>query len=232
MLAHRVMMGSGAGDPYWNNVVALLHFDGADASTTFTDVKGHTFTANGNAQIDIAQSLFGGASGLFDGSGDYISTPNSADFNFGTGDFEVEVAVRFNALPVNTAAVIFSTYDGGAGSWAVEYRNDGGLGNRFCFQIGTTQYNFAWTPSINTWYRTAVSRSGTALRAFINGTQIGSTLTDSSNIGNTAPLWIGALNSGGAAFFFNGWLDECRITKGVAPHTANYTPDTAPFPDQ
>jgi len=65
----------------------LLHMDGADGSTTFTDEAGHTVTANGNAQIDTAQNVFGGASGLFDGSSGYLTVPDSEDWNFGTGDF-------------------------------------------------------------------------------------------------------------------------------------------------
>ncbi|MGE3298622.1 MAG: phage tail protein, partial [Porticoccaceae bacterium] len=77
----------GAGeDPYWNNVVALLHMDGTNGSTTFTDQKGHTFTATGNAQISTAQSKFGGASALFDGTGDLVSSADHADWALGAGD--------------------------------------------------------------------------------------------------------------------------------------------------
>jgi len=231
MLAHRVMMGVASGDPYWGNVVALLHFDGADASTTFTDVKGHTFTAVGNAQIDTAESLFGGASGLFDGSGDYLSAPDSADWDFGTGDFTVELAIRFASLPVNAVMTVVSTYVDSTSGLSIQYRTDGGAGNRLTFGFGDTPNNFAWSPSINTWYRVAVSRSGTSLRAFIDGTQIGSTITNSSNLTNTAALWIGAIDFGGPIQNFNGWLDELRITKGVARHTSNYTVDAAAFPD-
>jgi hypothetical protein len=217
-------------DPYIANRVAILHFDGADASTTFTDVKGHTFTANGNAQIDTAQSLFGGASGLFDGSGDYLSTPNSADFDFGTGDFEVEIAVRFNTLPSSASMTLIGNYGGSTTGWTLQYRNDGGGGNRLRFGVvGDTGFDFAWTPTTGTLYRIAISRAGTSLRTFVDGTQIGSTQTSSHNITSTASFFIGALNS--IVQFFNGWLDEGRITKGVAQHTVNNTPGAAPFPD-
>ncbi|MGE3429317.1 MAG: phage tail protein, partial [Hyphomicrobiaceae bacterium] len=77
----------GAGeDEYWNNVIALLHMDGTNGSTTFTDQKGHTFTATGNAQISTAQSKFGGASALFDGTGDLVSSADHADWALGAGD--------------------------------------------------------------------------------------------------------------------------------------------------
>ena len=224
-------LDSGSADPSWSSVVALLHFNGADGSTTFADEAGHTFTANGNAQIDNAQGLFSGTSLLLDGSGDYLSTPDSADWDFGTGDFTVEVAVRFAALPVNSAAALLSTYAGSSAGWGVQYRNDGGGGNRLRVFVGgdTVFFDFAWTPSTGTWYRIGVSRSGSSLRAFIDGTQIGSTATNSTNISSTAALWVGALLSGSAIQFVNGWIDELRITKGVARFTANYTPDSAPF---
>ena len=76
---------------------ALLHFDGADASTTFTDESGKTWTPAGTAQIDTAQSVFGGASGLFDGDSDYISTPTGSDFDFGSGNLTIDFWVRVSS---------------------------------------------------------------------------------------------------------------------------------------
>lgn len=221
-------------DPYFANVVALLHFDGTDGSTTFTDVKGHTFTANGNAQIDTAQSLFGGASGLFDGSGDYLSTPDSADWDFGTGDFTLELAVRFNALPVNSSMTFLSTYQNSSSGWSFQYRNDsgGGSGNRLQINMtgDTTNLTFAWSPSAATWYRVSLARSGTSVRAFVDGAQVGSTVESSANLSSAAALVVGQIGSG--IHYFNGWMDEVRITKGVARYAANYLPWAAQFPDR
>jgi hypothetical protein len=64
---------------------SLLHFDGDNASTTFLDESGKTWTRYGDAQISTAQNKFGPSSGLFDGTGDYITTPQNADFDFGDG---------------------------------------------------------------------------------------------------------------------------------------------------
>ena len=80
-------------DPYWANVSLLLHFEGTDASTTFTDSSSHTrtFTVSGEAQIDTAHYVFGTASGLFDGTGDYITDDTGADSDFAfPGDFTIE----------------------------------------------------------------------------------------------------------------------------------------------
>lgn len=220
---------TGSIDPYWSSVSALLHFNGANGSTAFIDEKGHLFTASGNAQISTAQSVFGGASGAFDGSGDYVSTPSSDDFNFGTGDFTIELAVRFASLPVNSVVSLVSAYLNSTTGLSIQYRTDGGSGNRLTFGVGDTSNNFAWSPATGTWYRVAVTRSGTSLRAFIDGTQIGSTITNSSNLNSTAALWIGALNFSGGVQFLNGWIDEMRITNGVARYTSNYTIASDPF---
>lgn len=79
------------------NTVSLLHLDGTDASTIITDeaVGGtHTWTANGNAQLDTADKKFGSASLLLDGDGDYVDTPDSADFDVGSGDFTVDFQMK------------------------------------------------------------------------------------------------------------------------------------------
>ena len=221
------------GDPYWASVVALLHFDGSDASTTFTDEKGHTFTAVGNAQIDTAQSKFGGAAGLFDGSGDRLTAPDSTDWDFGTGDFTVEFFIRFNALPSSTATSLVGNYVSSSSGWIVQFRNDS-PGARLAFgSSGDVPISgFSWSPSTATWYHVAVAREGSTLRAFAGGSQVGSDETNSENIaGSNGVLMIGAINTMGVIQHFNGWMDELRITKGVARYTAAFTPPTAPFPN-
>src|SRR3990167_4294419 len=96
----------------------LAHTDGTDGSTTFTDEAGIAITANGNAQIDTAQSKFGGASGLLDGTGDYLTTPDSDNYNFGSGDFSVDFQVRFNSVASNQDFIAHWT-DGSTHSWEI-----------------------------------------------------------------------------------------------------------------
>jgi hypothetical protein len=87
-----------AGDQYWYSKVLGLHCDGTNGSTTFTDVKGKTVTAVGNAQISTAQypALTGkSSSAYFDGTGDYLTLSNSTDFTF-PGDFTIQFFVRFS----------------------------------------------------------------------------------------------------------------------------------------
>jgi hypothetical protein len=85
--------------------------------------------------------------------------------------------------------------------------------------------------SVNTWYHVAITRQGNTFRTYLNGVQ-GSTWTSSAALYTpTKPLGIGSNPDG--SYSLNGWLDELRITKGVARYTgaASFTPPTAPFPE-
>lgn len=208
--------------------VALLHMDGADASTTFTDESGKSWTANGNAQIDTAQSKFGGASGLFDGT-DSVSSVDSADWDFGTADFSIDFWVRFNALPASGSAENFVWRDRTAGGQMIRVTVINVAGTyTLRAALDNVAKNQTWSsPSTGTWYHIAITRSGTSLYHFIDGTQVGSTLTSSENIADTTALNVGG--NGTSAEGVNGWLDEVRISKGIARWTANFTPPTTAY---
>ena len=221
--------GGADGDPLFASVTALLHMDGADASTTFTDVKGHTFTANGNAQIDTAQSVFGGAAGLFDGSGDHISSPSSSDWSL-TGDFCIEFRLRVNTLQ---AGDIFARGNGTATANAyVAFLNfAGGSNYRFTYtQNANEGGGYTLEDSIflsaGVWYAFCIDRSGSSMKLFRDGTEVDS-FTSSTSLNNADELNIGGSYFGGD---FNGWIDEFRITK-ASRRQASYTVDASAFPD-
>ena len=211
----------GGGDPYFSSVVSLLHFNGTDASTTFSDAF-RTWTANGNAQIDTAQSVFGGASGLFDGTTDFIQASTSADFDFSTGDWTVEFRLRFAAL--EDAAILSAN----AGSNNIIFNTAGNI-----LQVtfsGGTKSSTALTAGTNTWYAIAISRVGNTLYFFEDGAGIGTaSVTGESADFSATSVNIGALANGNNSH--NGWIDEYRVTKGVGRYSANYSIDTAAFPD-
>jgi hypothetical protein len=213
-----------ATDPDFASVSLLLHGDGTNGSTTITDnsPSPKTVTAVGNAQISTAQSKFGGASIAFDGSGDFLTTSASADLDFGVQDFTIELWHRFNNTTLDRGFV----GNGSNGRLDFIWRTSTGINlGRINTAFDST---FAWSPSVNVWYHIAISRSGTSLRAFIDGVQIGSTVTNSINY-NASSCIIGSSLSN--ARNSNGYIDDLRITKGVARYTANFTPPTAPFPD-
>lgn len=213
-----------------SQTVLLLHCDGIDGSTTFTDssISVKTITANGNAQIDTAQSVFGGACGLFDGTGDYLSTPDSNDFNFASGDFTIDFRVRFNVAPVSVDFV--GTWDDGNNhSWAVIYRS-GGLRFRYATtQTEQTDISFGtWSPSTNTWYHIEISRNGDNCYCFVDSVQVGSTgnFSGATFYDPNIITVIGARYSSTGPTIeaaLNGWMEEVRVSKGIARHTANFT---------
>jgi hypothetical protein len=113
--------GSAPIDPYWASVVLYAPFQAADGVTAMYDLTGrHVPTANADAQIDTAQKPFGASSLLLDGTGDNVTAPDSADWNFGSGDFTVEAAIRLPALPSSgNFMCVVSQWGAGVGqAWA------------------------------------------------------------------------------------------------------------------
>jgi hypothetical protein len=217
-------------DPFFANVSLLLHGDGTNGSTTITDSSPSpkTVTAFGDAQISTAQSKFGGASIAFDGSGDYLQTSTSSGFTMGTGDFTYELWL----YPSNTDAgyrriIIDNTYSSGQSGYGL-FRN----GSALEFWKRTPNTRIVDAPGALTagvWQHVAITRSGNSFRGFVNGIQVGATSTDSSE-SNATFLGIGRDTAAGTGDY-NGYIDDLRITKGVARYTTNFTPPTAPFPD-
>lgn len=199
----------------------LLHLNGDDGSTTIIDSSygAYSVSAYADAQIDTDQSKFGGASGLFDGTGDYLSVSNSSDWNFGTDDFTIDMWVRFNDT---TGVQTFISYNSDDDFSMKKEAN----GNFACYIAGVDEVSTTWNPSTNTWYHIAVSRSGTDVYGFIDGVA-GTTGDSSFNISDTEELHIGQSTLGSQSF--NGWIDECRVSKGTAIWTSGFTPPSAEY---
>jgi len=179
-----------------------------------------TITANGNAQVDTAQKKFGTGSYLGDGTGDFLSgTLGTAP---GTQDFTIEGWVRMAS---------FKDYDTFFGTTRGTTGFNCGTDSLKVFTIYSTdsgrifEVNNAF-PSTNTWYHWAITRSGTTLRGFVDGTKIAE-VSDSHNWSQTA-FRIGDLVPGGGESI-NGWLDEIRLSVGIARWTADFTPETSAY---
>jgi hypothetical protein len=211
-----------SGDVNYNNVSLLLHFDGANGSTTFTDNSPNTKTVSkfGDAQISTTQSKFGGASGYFDGNGDYL-TSSSSDFSFGSGDFTVEGWMYVVNSDVYRSIANFTTSSNNNTLCIIN--------NALLWYDGGTHRAESNTFAQNTWHHFAVTRSSGKIRIFVNGTKSNTDYTSFSNI-NSGSVRIGT-NGFSSSFWFNGYLDDIRITKGVARYTENFTPPTAAYPN-
>lgn len=244
---HGLLMAGGGGgpatDPNFANVVALLHFEGANNSTTFTDQTGKAWTANNGAKITTGFAKYGAASGnLNAGSGNTITTPSHADFNFGSGDFTVELWAYLPGITGHNQGIVCRDQIGGTRGWLMYTQNPsdpkpGALS--FSAWVGGTIYTVSDSASLatGTWHHVAACRDGGTLRLYKNGVQISNTAITGSVGAPSEPCAVGNLWGVGAAFgpdtIMNGYADELRITKGVCryPGGTTFTPPGAAFPN-
>ena len=217
-MLRRVMIAAnptGGGDPHWANVMLLAKFDGANASTSFADSSSfaRVMTGAGAAALSTARQQFGPSSLLLNGAnGNYVSASVPAM----AGDFTAEC---WGYLTDSGSSREVFTLPGNVSV----YRR--GLDNRISIYAGSiTPGTNSFPP--NVFQHVALTRSGTALRLFLNGA-----LEATATYGTALPagvLTIGAYSGGSEAWIGN--IDEFRLTAGVARYTAAFTPPAAPFP--
>ncbi len=216
-------------------VKLMLHCDGTDASTTITDssASAHTVTCVGNAQIDTASKKYGTGSLLFDGTGDYCTVPDHADWNFGTGDFSIDCWFK-----VNTSAIwqpICGQYQDSSNYWWLSLKITGSLYFlRFRVVVsGTTLFDNASPPITmgGDYNHLEWGRSGANVYMFHNGTSLtvdGLSITAATSMPNlTGVLEIGACYN--HTYVANGAMDELRITKGAIRHTSSFAVRSYPY---
>ena len=220
-------------DPFYSSVSLLLHGDGANGSTTFTNnsPSPKTVASNTGNIISTAQSQFGGAS-IFANS-TYMTYSANTAFELSNGDFTIECWYR--GTGGNTFSAIVSKGSTGTvtGSYALHFRSGSNL---LGFYLGNADNNvITSTTNIKTsgvWNHVAVSRVGNSTKLFINGTQEGITYTTPYTIATGGAFNVGALFFSLSGETIIGYIDDLRLTKGVGRYTANFTPPTLPFPNQ
>lgn len=225
MLAFRTALSGG--DPYFANVSLLLHMDGANNSTTFTDNSNNnrSVTANGNASISTTQSKFGGAAVALNGTTGYLITADNAVFNLSSGAFTIECWFYATSLTTNDSCLIAKDTYGINFSWSLAVRSNA---------IRTATNNIAgdWeflspaNVTTNTWNHVALVGNGSSMTHYLNGVAVGTknrTLTNASG-----SVRIGAYSKPDS--FFAGFIDELRVSK-VARYTSDFTVPSAAFPD-
>jgi hypothetical protein len=211
----------------------LLHMDGTDASTSFVDSsptpKTFTSPSGSNAQIDTAQSKFGGASGLFDGVGDYITTPDHADFALGSSDFTIDCWFRVNdagGTTLNLAGQCDNAATATTISFNIRRRPTNTI--RATVNVGSTAFNcdgaLGFTNALNPgWHHLAFVRTGSTLKLFIDGVQDGTVAVTGSVNDSANELAVGR-NGETPGSEWNGWIDEFCIRVGTAKWTSNFSP--------
>lgn len=219
-----------ASDPYFQNVVLLVGFNGTNGQTTFTDDSAytHALTRAGSAQVTVSNVKFGSGSGLFAGGSDAITSPYSTDWDFGSGDFTVEGWARFTSV--------------GNCGFIGQYNGTSGGGGQFVFESNSLRWNQygpsvgqifettnAWTPNPNQWYFLTAERFGTTYRLYRDGAMVCKVTGVTGAIGViSSPISIGPTFE----LSITGEMDEWRVTKGIARYAsdAGCPVPTAAFP--
>jgi hypothetical protein len=233
---------------------SLLHFEGGDGSTVILDETGRIWTVSGAAQLDTAQKKFGISSAVFDGSTAYITTPASPDFDLGTisagTNFTVDFWIYINALGLDNiimAHAVPASGGGGVGGWVIKIYS-----GMLEFTIGKNVRVDPWVanwqvaaPSTGAWHHIACIIESGVSKIYIDGIlQSGAWYTPSSAyatglIGfDTTRLDYGLRigqypdesPGGQGPAYLDGYLDEVRISAGIARWTADFTPPLYPYP--
>ncbi len=215
----------------------MMHFEEADGGTAFDDssASAHNPAGGGaNEQVDVDQKKFGIGSLLLDGTGDYVTVADSADWFMSTSEFTVDFWVRFNALPSATNMMLFAQFADGDNFAACHLDESGGVYTlKFEIEVANTttvSLSGTWTtPAVGTWYHIAVIRgwSGNVndWAITVDGTSLGTLISESDAWPNmVAAFEVGRGRAGAASTDFNGWKDEIRVSKGVSRWLANFMP--------
>ena len=209
------------------NTSLLLNFTNAGV---FDNAAMNDLTTVGSAQISTAQAKFGTGSISFNGTNSALTAPYSVLLNYGLAAFTIEFFVNFSDLSSNK--IILDTYTSAAagGGYQIYWRLSGQSIAFYANGVVVAQSSFN-SHVTGTWYHVAVTRdSANTLRIFIDGTQYASVAYSSDiNVATSAMLALGYQRTTGTNWF-NGYLDDVRVTKGYARYTANFTPPTAALP--
>jgi hypothetical protein len=235
------------GDPYWSNVVLLMGYEGANNSTGAPGMTDESSHAHGNATpngsyISTTIAQFGSSSLYVNNPGgtgsSVITFPNSADWQLGSGPFTIEMFVCSDTSIGSFGPFLISLW-GASGnfSWVLSVQ-----GQKLCWSVSTTGSNNLsdinglaslgyYTTIPTTFTHIAIDYDGAKYRTYINGTMDASSTTLRTLFNSTAVLAIGA-NYNASGNFYGGYIDELRITKGIARyHTDTSFPvPTAAFP--
>lgn len=208
-----------------SNTKLLLHMNSYDICTT---PKILTFV--GTAQISTAQYKFGESSLLLDGDSDYVTVPDSADWDFGSGAFTIDFWVRYNTI--STYSGYGEQYADSSHLWTLFY-SAGGDKKIYLYTEGTSGQIYLYFPFdsvVNTWYHIALCRtSGANWYGFVNG--VSKTVTISGGGTYDMPSIAADLRIGkdtNNTGYLNGYIDEYRVSKGIARWTSDFTPPTTP----
>jgi hypothetical protein len=227
-----------------NTSLLTLQYSGGANNGGFADNS--EFNNTVTRGVTPAQGTFSpysqmGWSNYFNGSTDYLSIANNAAFNFGTGDFTIEM--WFNIAgdsPLDGGsqknAVLFSNLNASGaitGLTAILFGSSSvtGTGIGLYYFVSNTGYTYGFSGTAftkNVWYHLAFSMTGGTIKTYINGT-LQDTETPTQNVTSTNAFLIGASAQTSYQRFFNGYISNFRVVKGTGLYTSAFTPSTSPL---
>jgi hypothetical protein len=214
-------------DQYFSNVSLLIHADGTGSNFVDSSSSPKTISVSGVTQ-STAQSKFGGSSAYFDGNS-FMTVPYSTALDLSTGDWTVEAwwlpqggtdpnIISITTLGNTYAQVRITAYS------VSNFR-------LLCGQNGNwINTNTGGTWSNGNWYHLAAVRSGSQFYLFVNGTLAINYASSASLTSGNAATYIGVVDSSGVNKV-NGYIDDIRVSKGIARYTSNFAVPTAAFPN-
>ena len=216
-----------AKDAQFKNVTMLLHGNGTNGAqnNTFVDssTNNFTITRNGNTTQGTFTPYGSNWSNYFDGTGDYLTVPSNAAFDFGTGDFTIEWWQYWNSAPATYGNIYSNNY---ATSPNIVIQTASGLSKYVVYMNGTsTTITESSSATLGVWYHYAVVRNGTTVTIYRNGVSTGS-VTYSGNVGSSS---VTQYICGDNYVVSNSYVSNFRIVKGTAVYTSAFTPSTTPL---
>ena len=214
-------------DPLFDKVTLLWHWDGPNgANSPVYDHSNYRWghTNAGGASFSTGAIKFGISSGLFDGADHIRIVPGIQAI--GTSDFTIEMWVNHRVI--------------GNTDYLFDYRGNNADVDRPALRLNATKLEYvvssaaritsSYVPVVGTWYHLAVCRVAGQTRMFVNGVQTGATYADAHNYTTATERPRFAADGAGPNNFFDGYLDDVRITH-AGRYAANFTVPAEAFPN-
>ena len=226
-------------DQYYNSCSLLCHFDKLNSSGSFIDNSRNnlTITSVNGETISNVQSKFGGASAFFDGTNDYVTIADTVPLRLGSTAYTIEAWIYLLSLPSSgTAWSIFqqNQHIGGGNFLELIVSNSGGTyyieGNLYNSSVYKYLVTKTVTNLLNVWHHVALIWTGTTAYVSFDGV-LSTGVSYSGNDAPSTPTTYIGLYYAATSYYFNGYIDELRVTKGVARYTSNFRPPPLPFPN-
>lgn len=223
---------------YLSYLTSGLHFNGAEGSQVFTDVKpALSWTAYGNAQISAESAAFGGFSASFDGTGDYVENSGGGAGATPGVDEDFTVCGWITPSSVSTTRGLVGTRKGSApqAGWVVYTYSDASVGFELV-DITTMNYYFGGGPGkLSNGVRAyiALTKKGRLYRIFINGILVASQIYNMAIYNHPgSALRYGRYSPNHTSYDYTGRLDDWRIYKGLCLYERDFVPPTSGFVDR